>query len=135
MGSQFPHAALRQYQNAGAVAEAAFASPHRLIDMLLTGALDRLAAARGHLMRQEVPHKLAHINAVLSILEYLRMSLDFEAGGSVAQNLGQLYDYMLKRLLQANADNDPAGLDEVSGLMRTLKSGWDAIPQASPTRH
>jgi flagellar protein FliS len=34
---------------------------------------------------------------------------------------------MCRRLLEANLSNDPAILDEVSGLMREMKEAWDAI--------
>lgn len=135
MASQYPPSALRHYQTNGAVAEAAFASPHKLIDLLLVGALDRLASARGHMARREVEQKLRHVSAVVAIVEHLRMTLDIEAGGQVAQNLSALYDYILRRVMQANLDNEPAGLDEAADLLRTLKSGWDALPEASQTRH
>lgn len=48
-------------------------------------------------------------------------------GGEVAQNLDRVYEYMITRMLEANKSNDPTPLVEVSGLLREVKSGWDAI--------
>jgi flagellar protein FliS len=50
-----------------------------------------------------------------------------EAGGEIAENLDSLYDYMLRRLMKAHAENDVAILDEVISLLREIKLGWDGI--------
>lgn len=125
----YPHAALRQYQSTGVASATNYANPYQLVEMLLSGALDRVARARGHMIRSEIPMKIEAIRAAVAIIEYLRMQLDHKAGGDLANNLGRLYDYMLQRLIKANADNDPKLLDEVSGLLRDIKSAWDDIPQ------
>jgi flagellar protein FliS len=36
---------------------------------------------------------------------------------------------MMVRLVQANVQNDGAPLEEVAGLLRNIKSSWDAISQ------
>ena len=59
----------------------------------------------------------------------MRASLDLEAGGNLAQNLYALYDYMARRLLHANINNDGAALDEVLGLLNEIHSAWIAIGQ------
>jgi len=41
--------------------------------------------------------------------------------------LDNLYAYMTTRLLEANSKSDVAMIDEVAGLMITLKEGWDGI--------
>ena len=48
------------------------ASPHRLIQMLLEGALDKIAVAKGHMERAEIQPKGAQIGAAISILEGLK---------------------------------------------------------------
>jgi flagellar protein FliS len=54
-------------------------------------------------------------------------ALDMERGGKIAENLALLYEYMLRRLTLANATNDAGIVDEVSGLVSTIKHGWDQI--------
>ncbi|GAB4303244.1 MAG: flagellar export chaperone FliS [Thiohalomonadaceae bacterium] len=104
------------------------ATPHRLVQMLMEGALEKMAAARGHMQRGNVAEKGAHISWAISIIEGMRASLDMEAGGEIARNLNDLYGYMGHRLLEANLRNDAKALDEVIALLREIKSGWDAIP-------
>ena len=120
-------AAVRQYQNASNVGAASDASPHKLIEMLYAGALERLAAARGAMMRSDIPAKARLIGSAIGIAEHLRMCLDREAGGALATNLDALYEYMGRRLLKANVDNDVAALDEVMRLVRELKTAWEQI--------
>ncbi len=119
--------AIQQYTSSSRQADVAAASPHRLIQMLLEGALEKIAIARGHMERGEIAQKGKAISWAIDILEGLRMSLDQEAGGELASNLDALYDYMNLTLLQANKDNSLEKLDEVGGLLKNIKSAWDAI--------
>ena len=118
-----------QYASVGTQSGVAEASPHRLIRMLLDGALDKIARARGAMQRKEYAEKGNHITSAGSIIIGLRSSLDLEAGGELAANLDRLYEYMFRRLMEAHAQNDEAALDEVASLVREIKSGWDALPQ------
>ena len=122
------NAALQQYGQVSAQSGVAYATPHRLIQMLFDGALDKLALARGHMQRGEVALKGSHISWAISIIDGLRMSLDKEAGGEIAQNLDAVYGYMQLRLLHANLHNDVEIISEVSTLLRTIKDAWDQIP-------
>ncbi len=119
--------AIQQYTRSSRQADAATATPHRLIQMLLEGALEKIAVARGHMERNEIAEKGTAISWAIDIIEGLRTSLDHDAGGELAANLEALYEYMNVRLVEANLGNDPAKLDEVSNLLKTIKSAWDAI--------
>lgn len=120
--------AMQHYRNVGAQSSVADADPHQLIRLLFTAAMDRLAAAKGHMGRGEVAQKGEQIGRVISIVETLRASLDHSAGAGIAANLDDLYGYMARRLLQANLHNNAGYLDEVAGLLREIKDAWEAIP-------
>lgn len=117
---------LRQYQQTS-VSAVFTASPHKLIEMCLAGALERVAIAKGAMQRGELGEKSRRISAAVAIVEHLRLSLDRAAGGELASNLDRLYDYIIRRLAQANADNEPAMLDEVRELLGQVKQGWDSL--------
>lgn len=121
------YGAAQRYANVGAEAAVTDANPHHLVMLLLGGALDRIAAAKGHVQRGEVAQKGECIGKAIGIVSGLRASLDKEKGGEVAANLDALYDYTALRLLEANAHNDPARLDEVASLLGEIKSAWEAI--------
>lgn len=121
--------ALKQYQTVSTQAQTTEASPHRLIQMLMEGGLTRLAQARGAIDRNQVALKGELISKAIGIIGGLREGLNLELGGEVAANLDSLYEYMTTRLVEANVQNEVAPLDEVSGLLRNVKSGWDAIAE------
>lgn len=127
--------ALNKYSQVAVDANATYGSPHRLIQMLLEGALEKIATAKGYMARKRVAEKGRHIGWAISIVGGLRASLDMASGGDIAQNLDALYDYMERRLLAANQQDDAAALDEVAGLLREIKSAWDAIPEHVQRAH
>ena len=104
------------------------ASPHRLIQMMLDATLEKIAKAKGFMKNQMVAEKGAHIGLAISIIDALRASLDMQRGGEISHNLEALYDYMTRRLTEANLNNDVAILDEVTSLILPIKQAWDAIP-------
>lgn len=118
-----------QYKRNGVQGAIESATPHRLIQMLMEGALAKITAAKGFMERGNVAKKGEHISWAISIIDGLRLSLDKSVGGDIAQNLDDLYDYMNRRLVEANLQNKAAYLDEVIGLLTDIKTGWDAISQ------
>jgi flagellar protein FliS len=132
MNKQRGKSAVNQYKQVGNQSDVAFASPHRLIQMLFNGALEKISIARGAMERGEIAKKGENIGWAISILEGLRTSLDMEAGGEIAANLESLYNYMEERLVLANIDNNLELLDEVSKLLRTVKTAWDEIGEQVP---
>jgi flagellar protein FliS len=121
------YSARQRYREMGAEAAITDASPHRLIRLLLQGALDRITAAKGHLQRGETALKCECIGKAIDIVGGLRGALDHERGGEIAANLQAIYDYSELRLLEANYKNDPARLDEVTRLLGEIRSAWDDI--------
>ena len=117
-----------EYREVGAHGGVAASSPHQLILLLMNGALDAIAVAKGHMRRGEVAQKGVSISRAISIIDGLRSSLDHDVGGELATNLDELYQYMGQRLLQANINDNPAWLDEVSALLREIKEAWEQIP-------
>lgn len=126
--------ALSQYQQVNTAAAAESASPHRLIQMLMEGCLQRLAEAKGFIRRGDVAARGVAIGKAINIVGGLQDSLNKEVNNALPQQLDALYGYMQKRLVEANLKNSEAIVDEVAGLMRTVKEGWDGIEQPPAQR-
>lgn len=104
------------------------ANPHQLVLLLFQGAERAIALARVHMEAGNLAEKGTSISKAIDIINLgLKASLDIEAGGEIAQNLAALYDYMVRRLINANIKNQVATLDEVAGLLGEISSAWAEI--------
>ncbi len=110
------------------------ASPHQLIVMLFDGAKVALNNAIHALHSGQIQTKGRSISHAIRIIsEGLQSSLNKQAGGEIAQNLDALYDYMCRRLVQANAENSEAMITEVLGLLDTIRDAWVQIGPSAQT--
>ncbi|PID42457.1 MAG: flagellar export chaperone FliS [Proteobacteria bacterium] len=119
--------AARQYQQVGTQTSIIDADPHKLIQLLLEGALERMAMAKSRITAKDFEGKNNLLNKSIEIVAGLRSFLDHSRGGEISTNLESLYDYIERRLLEANVRNDVTIIDECSHLIRTVKEGWDGI--------
>ncbi|MGK0249677.1 MAG: flagellar protein FliS [Oleispira sp.] len=117
---------VNKYRQVGATSEVAGADPHRLIQMLMEGALTRMSQAKGMIETKNHEGKAKLLGRVMDIISTLQSSLDHDQG-DLSADLDSLYDYMNRRLLEASGANDTAMIDEVMSLLLNVKSGWDGI--------
>lgn len=116
------------YANVGVGATVQAATPHQLIVLLFEGAESAIAVAKLHMERGEIAQKGQLITKAIDIITNgLKASLNIEAGGPLAEQLAALYDYMTRRLLSANLENNPSILDEVTKLLSEIHSAWVEI--------
>ncbi len=119
---------LKAYKTTSLDAEMAVADPHRVIQMLMQGLLERLAQAKGAIDRRDYSAKSTSISKAMAIINGLQDSLDLSYG-QIPQDLYALYDYMKERLMDASRNMDCGPIDEVANLIITIKSAWDNIPE------
>ncbi|MFP1724592.1 flagellar export chaperone FliS [Lonsdalea quercina] len=104
------------------------ASPHKLITMLFDGAISALVRADIFMGQGDTVEKGNAITKAIRIIDSgLLASLDMEKGGEISTNLAQLYDYMIRQLLQANLHNDRALLENITELLRGIADSWKEI--------
>ena len=132
----FPHSPrLSAYQSVAAHGGVAAADPHQLIVMLLDGALERIATARGAMQHGAMAEKGRLLHKAVEILDELQASLNPQAGGALAANLTDLYDYVARLLMTASLQTREAPLDEAAKLLREIRGAWVAIaPTARAAR-
>ncbi len=121
------YSAVQHYSNVKVQSGVEVASPHRLIQMLFEGALERIAQATGALAQNQIARKGELISKAVAIVAGLQGSLNDREGGALAANLDGLYDYVIRRLSQANYENNSEYLDECGRLLGEIKTAWDAI--------
>lgn len=106
------------------------ASPAQLVVMLYDEAVKQCDVA-GDLMKGDVkknPQDIEKINAALGkvqdIITELMASLDFDAGGEIAENLFALYVWFSRELLDANLAKDYAKVGKVRTMIADLRGAW-----------
>lgn len=112
------------YQQVDLNAQAAAATPHQLVVMLIDGLLDEVERIRGHLAEGRLAAKGTGISKCMNILIGLDSALDMENGGELAENLHQLYDFCQIELYQASVQKDVQRLTNVETVMGNIREGW-----------
>jgi flagellar secretion chaperone FliS len=116
------------YQDVGLTSRLAGASQHQMVSMLFEAYMDSLALARGALRAGDIVAKGQAISRAVRIVEEgLRSGLNLQAGGELAHDLHDLYNYVTARLTMANARNNDDMLDECQRLVAPLQEAWLAI--------
>ncbi|MGI2853472.1 flagellar export chaperone FliS [Shewanella algae] len=119
---------LKSYRKVSLESEISVASPHRIIQLMFNGALERIAQSRYAIEQGDQAAKGVYISKAVGIITGLSSSLNMDDGGEIAKNLNSLYDFMLRRISEANLNNDVQALDDVAVILRDIKEAWDAIP-------
>ncbi|ATG73190.1 flagellar biosynthesis protein FliS [Zobellella denitrificans] len=119
---------LKAYKSVAVDSQKNVASPYKVVQMLLAGVLERLAKARAAAEQNDIARRGELVGSAISIISELQGALDRDAGGDIAANLDNIYDYAVRELLLANAENDGNRIETVSRLIREIKEAWDAIP-------
>jgi flagellar protein FliS len=109
------------------------AEPLELVHMLYQGAIGAVQDARHNLADGKIMERSRAITKACTILAELTVALNQEAGGELAKRLASLYDYMRRRLLEANFRQSDEPLGEVLGLLATLAEGWAEIRKRQET--
>jgi flagellar protein FliS len=105
-------------------------SQQKQLVLLLNGLLQRVRVAERSTQEADIPGKTQAIGAALRILETLRASLDFEAGGSIAEQLAQIYDTASVWLAQGNASNDAPTLLRTLKLLEPIAGAYASLPES-----
>ncbi|MEW6273588.1 MAG: flagellar export chaperone FliS [Bacillota bacterium] len=105
------------------------ADPGRLTLLLFNGAAKFARQAVESIKNKDIPGAHQAITRAQDIVFYLLSTVNTES--EVGKNLSALYDYMHRRLVEANVKKDISILEEVSGMLEDLGASWqEAIKQA-----
>jgi flagellar secretion chaperone FliS len=123
------HASLKKYSQvrASSINEM---TPYEQINLIFSNIIGRLAATKGFIERKEIAKKGENISACVLLFGALQDALNFEVeqDPSISENLASLYDYCQRKLTEANLNNDLNAINEVSGIVKEIKEGWNSIP-------
>ncbi|MCL1632279.1 flagellar export chaperone FliS [Sporolactobacillus sp. CPB3-1] len=112
------------------------ATPGELTLMLYNGCIRFIRQAGKTLHEKDYKGKNMNLQKAQAIIRELMVTLDMNQ--PIAKNMMQLYDYMNRRLIEANIKNDPSILDEVEKLVTDMRDAWkqavENVKKAQPKR-
>lgn len=114
-------------------AENADVSPHKLISLLMSGAIERIEQTMNAAMAQDLDEKDVLWRKVIAIVNGLKESLNFDQGGDIAENLNTVYSYLLSRFAEVScSQSEFECLEEAKMLITEVQSGWESMTTSTP---
>ena len=122
---------INAYANVGLETGVVDASPLKLTVMLYEGAITACIQAKKSIQAGDVVKKGDYITQAISIIDNgLRATLDQRTGGQIANNLDNLYVYMIRTLMKANLHQDIDKINEIQTLLMEVKGAWDELEKS-----
>lgn len=120
-----------EYARMGLESQIAAASREQIITLLFDGAENSIKQARIHIQSNDIAGKGNAISRAIDIINQgLVSALDAEKGGEIAENLAALYDYVCRKLIEANRTNSLETLDEAEKILGRVSSAWREMAAA-----
>jgi len=101
--------------------------PLQLVVMCYDAVIGDLRQAKGFQQGGSVEEARGKVLHAQDVVTELLVGLDYEQGGALAQNLGRIYNYMLRRMIGITGDENGELYDELIAIMEGLKTSWEQI--------
>lgn len=102
-----------------------FASKEQLLLMLLDGTVKFSKMARQAILDKDIPKAHENLVKTQNIYYELMATLDVQNGGDWTKRIMSLYDYIVRRLTDANLKKDVKIMDEVIPLIEEIRNMWN----------
>ena len=113
--------AYAQYKNSKVLT----ASPAELTLMLYEGAIKFCNIAILAMEQKEIEKAHINIRKAQKIIEHLMVTLDMKY--PVAKDFDNMYQYLLRRLSEANISKDPEILKEILTHLHAIRDNWKEV--------
>ncbi|MCG3085207.1 flagellar export chaperone FliS [Anoxybacillus sp. LAT_35] len=108
------------------------ASPGELTLMLYNGCLKFIAQAKKAIEEKDIEARNTNLLKAQKIIQELMVTLNMEY--EVAKSMMTMYDYIYRRLVEANIKSDISILEEVEGYVKEFRDTWKQVIQMNRQR-
>lgn len=119
--------ALAAYKSNSTESSVAYADPHKLIDMLLSAAIENLSKSIGFIERKQIAEKGIHLTKAFDIVSALKQSLS-EDKNDLRDKLEDLYEFSINSIIKSNLTSDIELIKSVTAVLTSIREGWRGIP-------
>ena len=103
------------------------ASPGELTLMLYNGCLKFINLAKKAIQENNISEKNMNIQKAQNIISELMVTLNMDI--EISKQMMAMYDYIHRRLIEANLKNDVAILEECEGFVTEFRDTWKQVIQ------
>jgi flagellar secretion chaperone FliS len=107
------------------------ATPEKILILLYDGAIQYLNRAKVDLEQGNEQQFHSNLLGCEKIIVEFMNTLDMETGGSLAENLYRLYEYLYNTLVKAGISRKPEGVNEVLKHLNGLRETWQKAIEIS----
>ncbi|MEK4825812.1 flagellar export chaperone FliS [Niallia sp. FSL W8-0951] len=100
-------------------------SPGDLTLMLYNGCLKFITLAKRAIEDKNIEKRNENLGKAQNIINELMITLNLEI--DISKNMLQMYDYIYRRLVEANTKNDINILNEVEGYVIEFRDTWKEV--------
>lgn len=103
------------------------ASPKKLVVLLYDGCIKNMKLAELSITEKKLEQAHAALIKSQDIIAELASTLNKEQGGQVAQDLNDIYEYLMRNLIEANRTKDISIIQKNREMMEELRDAWAEI--------
>lgn len=103
------------------------ASPAKLVALLYDRAATLLNDVVQAIEQGDIQRRCDANRTAIDVISQLWSTLDLDRGGEIAQNLNQLYGFMMRRMGDIDLQNDAQAARDVIALLEPLRKSWHEL--------
>lgn len=106
--------------------------PMVILVMLFDKTLLHISQARATLTGWSNDNYQTHILKAIDVIEQLQLTLNMDAEGAMANNLNDIYHYIVRILVDSVSDQKPSSLNHASDLLMQIRQSLSIFVKKSP---
>lgn len=103
------------------------ASPKKLVVLLYDGCIKNMKLAELSIAENKLDQANTALIKAQDIIAELAGTLNKDQGGQIAQDLSDIYEYLMTKLIEANRTKDVAIIQKNREMMEELREAWAEI--------
>lgn len=92
-------------------------------------AIRSLQMGKDGFLKKAFEEKARQFIRAQDFISELLSSLDLEAGGKIARNLSDIYNFCLRHIMRGDINRDMKAIDDVIAMLSELRSAWEQISE------
>lgn len=103
------------------------ATPEQLQLMLYDGAIRFAMQGRDALVREDYETSYQRLTRAQNIITEMQLGLNFEINRELCERVSSIYNFIFRKLVDANVNRDPNAIDDALRVLRVERETWQIL--------